>query len=348
MRSAPTGPRTRQPTHPQSSTSSSRPPGGGGSAGRPADRDQVFASIFGRQASGHHASRATAGSSGYGRGGMPGPMPPPAGGSGYEQFAPPLPPGMPPAFNGPPPGPQGTSNPDYMHYSNAPHSAMPRAGYTGGPPMQGTHDARQRRSSFTPSSVPPLPTTGYPSAVSYNNPSAQHYPSRQASYNTQMNEPQRTAYAPGPYPPDRNRSTSSQNVAHLPPQISSPALGGVPPSRQGMGSTAGQSYRLQDGEYSVGGGSSTGPSIYEERPDPLSRESWASANTQSLGMRTRPSSGASGHTNGTAPFESPTADVLSAREHDNNSPPRITRPWTLLSAADQVNIRQCNLAQAMS
>lgn len=104
MRSGPSGPRSRQPTHPNATGQVGGRPG----AARPAaDRDQVFASIFGRQAAGHHA--ASGRPTGYEQpqghayaSHNPGMMP--SGGSGYEQFAPPMPPGMGPAYNRPPAG----------------------------------------------------------------------------------------------------------------------------------------------------------------------------------------------------------------------------------------------------
>jgi hypothetical protein len=107
MRSAPSGPRTRQPNYPSTNAPAGRPP-----ATRPAaDRDQVFASIFGRQAAGHHAASSARSGAGGGQGYEPTPnsggyggtgMMPPAG-SGYEQFAPPLPPGMGPVYHRPSP-----------------------------------------------------------------------------------------------------------------------------------------------------------------------------------------------------------------------------------------------------
>ncbi len=93
----PTGPRTRRPEHQGSRTGGA---GGGGSSSRPtADRNDVFESIFGRPAGGHHSQAHSTAQTNPSH-------PPPSQLSypsysdqaprslqtGYEAFAPPLPP----------------------------------------------------------------------------------------------------------------------------------------------------------------------------------------------------------------------------------------------------------------
>lgn len=154
----------------------------------------------------------------------------------------------------------------------------------------------------------------------------------------------RSNYVPGPYPPERARSTSTQSgVVGGRPQPDGPRANGnytsqtLPNNRRGAGLTPAQSYRLQESDYGNGGLSSP-TSIYEERfespaamtPNPQ-QPSW-SAPTQPLNLRSRPSSGASGSNAGAFEDETVRHDMPPPPDYSTTDPALLARRRTGPSA----------------
>ena len=366
MRSGPSGPRSRQPAHPSTSgQAGGRPP-----AARPAaDRDQVFASIFGRQAAGHHAASGRPAGYEQPQGhayASPNPGMMPSGGSGYEQFAPPMPPGMAPAYARPPLGPNYSRDGSRESYGATSGQLvsclqavreLTEIDACVALSSQPQDYSRERRQSFTPSIAPSVapsmasssnyvvnpPGTSGPPPQGYN---ASRQPMNPYPQPAPIDTQTRSTYVPGAYPAERSRSSSTQSgVVGGRPQPDAMRANGsytsqtLPNTRRNPGLTPAQSYRLQESDYGSGNGLSSPTSIYEERfespaamtPGPQ-QPTWSSP-TQPLNLRPRPSSGASGRTAGAFEEEIGRSDMSPPPDYSTMDPALLVRKRTGPSAA---------------
>lgn len=155
----------------------------------------------------------------------------------------------------------------------------------------------------------------------------------------------RSNYLPGPYPPERTRSSSTQSgVVGGRPRPDASSVNGsytsqtLPSTRRNPGLTPAQSYRLQESEYSSGNGMPSPTSLYEERfdspaamtPGP-SQATWSST-TQPLNLRGRPSSGTSGRAAGTIEAETDRDDMSPPPDYSTMDPALLMRKRTGPSA----------------